>query len=338
MNDLVDTMNDALRAAVERAGPQVHFIDYDEYVGLTRGRYCQPKQDESAGKGANLPYAFFYQIKTVDLPWTTKDEKWDHDELKRRQSDDDPDGLPVNNGTLNALYGAMIQQALRDEQEDSGEFAALEDDNADLDLQAEVDEAEDEFEKSIRDLSTRNPRASQRSPLARQHSSIRISPRSSANRFWNSSEALNGPFNSSTKSVSKYPLGSKVPSNNNASPMGPAAVSLASAPVGNITGNFSTGTVVANDTHVLLTSGISVSRINLKKLIVSDQTSRVFHPTQGGHSLIANMILHQMAADKAERIGELQPRFPRNYPPASGPLLAAFVTRYTFPGIADLRS
>ncbi|KAL1581867.1 hypothetical protein WHR41_09415 [Cladosporium halotolerans] len=159
MNDLVHTMNEALRAAVERAGPQVHFIDYDEYVGLSRGRYCQPKQDESAGKGANLAYSFFYQIKIVDSPWTTKDEEWDHDELKRRQSDGDLDDLPVNNGTLNALYGAMIQQTLRDEQEYSGESAALEDDNADLDLQAEVDEAEDEFEKSICDLPTRSPPA-----------------------------------------------------------------------------------------------------------------------------------------------------------------------------------
>jgi hypothetical protein len=47
-----------------------------------------------------------------------------------------------------------------------------------------------------------------------------------------------------------------------------------------------------------------VSRVNIKKLFVSDDTSRVFHPTQIGHSMIANMILYQMAADNAKRNGE----------------------------------
>jgi phospholipase/lecithinase/hemolysin len=65
----------------------------------------------------------------------------------------------------------------------------------------------------------------------------------------------------------------------------------------------STGTVIANRTHILF-GNKPVARINIKKLFVSDKTSRVFHPTQGGHALIANMILYQMAADNAKRLGK----------------------------------
>lgn len=72
MNDLVDSMNAALRAAVSRAGDQVQFVDFDDYVGLTNGRYCQPGDDESGGRSANREDLFFYQMKSIDIPWTGK--------------------------------------------------------------------------------------------------------------------------------------------------------------------------------------------------------------------------------------------------------------------------
>lgn len=68
MNELVLEMNKALRSAVERAGPNVHFIDYDDIVQSTYGTFCQPGQDENAGKGANRHELFFYQMKSRDKP------------------------------------------------------------------------------------------------------------------------------------------------------------------------------------------------------------------------------------------------------------------------------
>ena len=61
MNDLVDSVNTALRNAVERAGPKVHFVDYDEYVDMTNGRFCIPGADESSGNSANRDDLFFYE-------------------------------------------------------------------------------------------------------------------------------------------------------------------------------------------------------------------------------------------------------------------------------------
>ena len=42
MNDLVVAMNAKLKAAVQRGGDQVAFIDYDGYVDLLGGRFCMP--------------------------------------------------------------------------------------------------------------------------------------------------------------------------------------------------------------------------------------------------------------------------------------------------------
>lgn len=64
MNGVVDAMNVVLQQAVERAGPKVHFIDYDKYVGKTNGRFCQPAVDESGIKAADRPDLFFYQLHT----------------------------------------------------------------------------------------------------------------------------------------------------------------------------------------------------------------------------------------------------------------------------------
>ncbi|KAH7091145.1 SGNH hydrolase-type esterase domain-containing protein [Paraphoma chrysanthemicola] len=41
MNDLVISVNAAIKAAVERAGPEFVFVDYDSYFVKTRGRFCE---------------------------------------------------------------------------------------------------------------------------------------------------------------------------------------------------------------------------------------------------------------------------------------------------------
>lgn len=67
MNDLVDSVNEKIvcssthplsgkadanflflqSSAVERAGAQVKFVDYDSYVGYFNGRFCEAGVDES---------------------------------------------------------------------------------------------------------------------------------------------------------------------------------------------------------------------------------------------------------------------------------------------------
>lgn len=125
MNEVVLAMNKALRLAVERAGPSVHFIDYDSIVQSTHGTFCQSSQDESRGRGANRRELFFYQMWSRDTPFL---EKHTHDDLKRRQSDDDNDDTLPANGTLREFYGSLIQDAIRESIDDGDdEYAALND-------------------------------------------------------------------------------------------------------------------------------------------------------------------------------------------------------------------
>ncbi|KAF2113969.1 SGNH hydrolase-type esterase domain-containing protein [Lophiotrema nucula] len=231
MNDVVNRMNDALRLAVARAGPQVHFVDYDKYVEMTNGRYCQPGQDESAGNGANRDYLFFYQMQSRDAPWLTND-LWPNDELRRRSNPFNDDGnIEPANATLNALYGALMQQAIEE-----NEFAALDDHNANDDLKAEVFVQK----KKVVELSTRG-----------------------------------------SLTVSNLAFGNHTASANTSHP----------------------STVIANNTHIRLENGTVVEKVNVKKLILSDKTCRVFHPTQGGHALIANLVLYHMQANNAKAKG-----------------------------------
>ncbi|KAM0723338.1 hypothetical protein Q7P37_000323 [Cladosporium fusiforme] len=104
MNEVVDSMNDVLRSAVGRAGPQVHFIEYDKYVGMTNGRYCQQGVDEAKGDGANRPDLFFYQIHTRE----GAPEGPDNIENAKRDEDTD---TPANN-TLGAIYGSWIEATI----------------------------------------------------------------------------------------------------------------------------------------------------------------------------------------------------------------------------------
>jgi len=303
MNELVLAMNKALRSAVERAGPNVHFIDYDDIVQSTYGTFCRPGQDESAGKGANRHELFFYQMKSRDTPMLEDPFPYVPHGLDRRQ--DDADDTKPANGTLQEYYGALIEQAIKASIDDGDdEYAALYDDNANDDLQEEVDEElEDQLEESDKITpatavsALANPRFLRRSTAA-----------------WNFTfAAQSSGLPSPSKNI--HLLGSKVSSKYgaNASAFSTQSMrfpnsstfSTASAD-GDIGEDSAVGTVVANKTHIMLQGGKPVQRatINIKKLFVSDLTVRVFHPTQAGHAAIANLVLFQMAQDNAKRLGK----------------------------------
>ncbi|UZP45216.1 hypothetical protein NXS19_013028 [Fusarium pseudograminearum] len=73
MNRLVDLINDKIEAAVKRAGDKVTFINYDEYVGHFKGRYCEDGVDESVVESNTRPELMFYELDTFDSwgnkPW-----------------------------------------------------------------------------------------------------------------------------------------------------------------------------------------------------------------------------------------------------------------------------
>ena len=277
MNNLVDLMNGALRDAVSRAGPQVHFTDYDDYVGLTNGRYCQPGHDENSGHSANRQDLFFYEMKSEDTAWLAHDD-WAHDELKRRGNtiNDDGDIQPVND-TLNALYGALMQEAI----EQDLDIAALQDDNANNDLDVEVSDEE-------HGLRVRRYVPTPEDKLAPYKShSFRV-------RGLNDTLNATNPANNTNLGTTMF-LANTMSFGNDSKLVSNSTV---------FANSFSVGTVVANSTHTLLANGNIVEKLSIRKLIISDKTSRVFHPTQNGHALIANMIIYQMTAQNALSQGE----------------------------------
>ncbi|KAK4452713.1 carbohydrate esterase family 3 protein [Podospora aff. communis PSN243] len=73
LNKLVDEMNAQLKAAVQRAGSQVKFVNYDKYVGEYGGRYCEAGVDESRADSGQRPGLMFYELSSLDFmggsPW-----------------------------------------------------------------------------------------------------------------------------------------------------------------------------------------------------------------------------------------------------------------------------
>ncbi|KAI2733367.1 CAZyme family GH135 [Penicillium roqueforti] len=73
MNELVDDVNAQIAAAVERAGSQVKFVNYDSYVGHFNGRFCEDGVDESTVESTTRTGLMFYELNTFDLggsnPW-----------------------------------------------------------------------------------------------------------------------------------------------------------------------------------------------------------------------------------------------------------------------------
>ncbi|OJI89883.1 hypothetical protein ASPTUDRAFT_79749 [Aspergillus tubingensis CBS 134.48] len=66
MNDLVDSVNEKISSAVERAGAQVKFVDYDSYVGYFNGRFCEAGVDESTSDSNTREGLMFYELNTWD--------------------------------------------------------------------------------------------------------------------------------------------------------------------------------------------------------------------------------------------------------------------------------
>lgn len=64
LNNLVLDVNAVLHRAVQAAGPNVHFIDYDRWVARQRGRYCEAGVHEPDPNRWGLT---FYEWDTVDM-------------------------------------------------------------------------------------------------------------------------------------------------------------------------------------------------------------------------------------------------------------------------------
>jgi len=326
MNDLVDVMNDVLRSAVETAGPRVHFIDYDKYVGVTGGRYCQPGRDENLGRGANLPNLFFYQMRTIDQAWQIPPPP-PETIFERGQSEEAKD-LGAANGTLGAIYGALLQQAIEELVSTDG-YAAIDDENANPDLEELIEDELDEnavedsdsgIKIRARSVDRRWSRRSLRPPFARtSNGSARVAP------SWNVT-IVGGEHVILPSHRDQAPrLGSKVYIGRDSQILSTASFArnqtrFRFGNATNSTEGLSVGTVVANNTHIML-AGVNPTPYDvLRRLFVPDKTGRVFHPTQGGHALIANLILYQMRVDRATRKGT--PSI-THYPRADRPLMCS---------------
>ncbi|KAF2870443.1 SGNH hydrolase-type esterase domain-containing protein [Massariosphaeria phaeospora] len=94
MNYLVTKTNQRIREAVERAGSQAVFVDYDEEFELMYGRFCE---DGVAETDANRENLLFYQ-------WHTIDEE-PSEPGRKRNADDEP-------GTFGGNIDSWIEQAL----------------------------------------------------------------------------------------------------------------------------------------------------------------------------------------------------------------------------------
>ncbi|GAB7355672.1 hypothetical protein MBLNU459_g6378t1 [Dothideomycetes sp. NU459] len=133
-------MNSKIEEAVQRAGSQVTFVNYDQYLDYFDGRYCTADVDESGATGANRPFLFFYEMKTNDEPFlpVNYDPGNPHDELRRR------DDLSLNE-TLDATIGDWIVQTL-----DQYPDAELDDSIVNPDLDTEVNNAKTELRKRLK--------------------------------------------------------------------------------------------------------------------------------------------------------------------------------------------
>ena len=82
LNDMVRSVNTIIRKAVKAAGPNVRFIDYDDQIAATRGRYCESGVTEP---DPNRPDLAFYE-------WSTVDRGENRTELQNRTGSDVPKG------------------------------------------------------------------------------------------------------------------------------------------------------------------------------------------------------------------------------------------------------
>ena len=66
MNTLVVNVNQKIKDAVQRAGDQVVFVDYDAYYESTLARFCEKGYSESFGNREGLLFYEYYTDDTVD--------------------------------------------------------------------------------------------------------------------------------------------------------------------------------------------------------------------------------------------------------------------------------
>ena len=306
MNKLVDAMNNKIQAAVQRGGDQVVFINYDPYVESTVGRYCVPGVDEDNGNVANRSYSFFYEMKTSDTTFMSPlEDPYLHDELRRR------DTTIPGDETTDGEIGSWIEQTLQHYSD-----AQLNDDVANSDLDSSVAK-----EKS----SIHSQRMKKRGPLTWTNR-VPLQPRATnmpsgsgvvsdmsgsgtaASYSVGSSTSqpilgTSAPYTSGfrrllpTKLSSNSSLWQKNATNKSLNPTGtgtpnkPSNKNLTIDCSGNLHCNASLLTVDGHPNQV--------SHASIAGFFVPDSVGRVFHPQQGGHAMIANMILYAMAKRNA---------------------------------------
>lgn len=121
MNDLVDLVNNKIKAVVAAAGPQVVFVDWQGDMDAIKGRYCEPGVNETWKDGHGVSED---REETVFYEWgTTKDDddsdEKGHDELKKRQDITSTPNSPAANATFEGMcypflcFGALMIQAKR---------------------------------------------------------------------------------------------------------------------------------------------------------------------------------------------------------------------------------
>lgn len=330
-------MNSKLEVAVQRGGDQVVFINYDSYVGSLSGRYCSPGVDEGKGNGANRDYLFFYEMKTSDTPFMPRNDDPYHDELRRR---DTPyhDELKRRDNTLSANdnidgeIGSWIQQTL-----EQNSNAQLNDDVANSDLDSLV--AQEKNSPHEQRMKKRGPLTwTPRIPLKPRATRARYSSGSASGISGNGTLASYsiGSMFSGTKSVkptlrasTSHSIIGTLATHASASYRLPAT-SSASNPLtwpshrlNNMLNSSNTGGVNTTS-HTNQTLGCSGNLdcnhtlgndrelpLEMKSVVASflvpDSVSRVFHPQQAGHAMIANIILYTMAQRNAASLNAAFP-------------------------------
>ncbi|CAO2647109.1 Nn.00g080310.m01.CDS01 [Neocucurbitaria sp. VM-36] len=84
MNDLAKRVNDKIREVIKKKhAHKIVFIDYDPYVVLLQGRFCEPAILEPE---PSRPGLLFYNRGTIDEEDNEQDQ-WGHTELKRAPED-----------------------------------------------------------------------------------------------------------------------------------------------------------------------------------------------------------------------------------------------------------
>ena len=319
MNNLVDAMNNKLELAVQRGGDQVVFINYDSYVGSLGGRYCSPGVDEGKGNGANRDFLFFYEMHTSDTPFMPPDDDPYHDELRRRDTT-----LPANE-TTDGEIGSWIQQTLEEYPN-----AQLNDDVANSDLDSSVAQEKESLHKQRmkkRGPLTWTPRVLLKpratgvpysgaevsgvsgtgtaalnyttfNVLSTKPSQQTLRPSTSTSIFGTlatHASELHRPHavhNASITSVSPTN-----PLKNTLGPSGTGGLNITSHTNQTLgcSGKFHCNDTLGDNREMLM----PVSHATVAGYFVPDSVSRVFHPQQAGHAMIANVILYTMAQRNA---------------------------------------